>query len=44
MQREIGHYNLDIVIALGYCVQSPIAVLPPLHGTADFKKMGGGKI
>jgi len=38
VQREIGHYNLDMVIALGYRVQSPIAVLPPLHGTADFKK------
>lgn len=38
MQREIGHYNLDMVIALGYRVQSPIAVLPPLRGTADFKK------
>ena len=44
VQIEIGHYNLDMVIALGYRVQSPIAVLPPLRGTADFKKMGGGKI
>ena len=33
-----------VVLALGYRVQSPIAVLPPLRGTADFKKMGGGKI
>lgn len=44
VQREIGHYNLDMVIALGYRVQSPIAVLPPLRGTADFKKKGGKKI
>ena len=26
VQREIGHYNLDVIIALGYRVQSPIAV------------------
>lgn len=26
VQREIEHYNLDVVIALGYRVQSPIAV------------------
>ena len=26
MQREIDHYNLDMIIALGYRVQSPIAV------------------
>lgn len=44
VQREIGHCNLDMVIALGYRVQSPIAVLPPLRSTADFKKLGGGKI
>lgn len=26
VQREIDHYNLDMIIALGYRVQSPIAV------------------
>ena len=26
VQREIEHYNLDVIIALGYRVQSPIAV------------------
>ena len=26
VQREIDHYNLDMIIALGYHVQSPIAV------------------
>ena len=26
VKREIDHYNLDIIIALGYRVQSPIAV------------------
>lgn len=26
VQREINHYNLDMIIALGYRVQSPIAV------------------
>jgi hypothetical protein len=26
VKREIDHYNLDMIIALGYCVQSPIAV------------------
>ena len=26
VQREIDHYNLDVIIALGYRVQSPIAV------------------
>lgn len=26
VQREIDHYNLDVIIALGYRVQSPVAV------------------
>ena len=26
VKREIEHYNLDVIIALGYRVQSPIAV------------------
>ena len=26
VQREIDHYNLDMIIALGYRVQSPVAV------------------
>jgi hypothetical protein len=26
VQREIEHYNLDVIIALGYRVQSPVAV------------------
>ena len=26
VQREIDHYNLDMIIALGYRVQTPIAV------------------
>lgn len=26
MQREIDHYNLDMIIAIGYRVQLPIAV------------------
>ena len=26
VQREIDHYNLDVIIALGYRIQSPIAV------------------
>lgn len=26
MRRNIDHYNLDMIIALGYRVQSPIAV------------------
>ena len=26
VKREIDHYNLDMIIALGYRVQSPIAV------------------
>ncbi|MCR5362637.1 MAG: virulence RhuM family protein [Bacteroidales bacterium] len=26
VQREIEHYNLDVIIAVGYRVQSPIAV------------------
>lgn len=26
VQREINHYNLDMIIALGYRVQSPVAV------------------
>ena len=26
VQREIDHYNLNMIIALGYRVQSPIAV------------------
>jgi hypothetical protein len=26
VQREIEHYNLDMIIAIGYRVQSPIAV------------------
>ncbi len=25
VQREIDHYNLDVIIALGYRVQSPVA-------------------
>lgn len=26
VKREIDHYNLDMIIALGYRVQSPVAV------------------
>ena len=26
VRRNIDHYNLDVIIALGYRVQSPIAV------------------
>ena len=26
VQREIDHYNLDMIIALGYRVQSPITI------------------
>ena len=26
VKRNIDHYNLDVIIALGYRVQSPIAV------------------
>ena len=28
VRRNMDHYNLDMIIALGYRVQSPIAVVP----------------
>ena len=43
VQREIDHYNLDMIIALGYRVQSPIAVrLEQMQGIwAAPASMGG---
>ena len=31
--RDVAHYNLDVIIALGYRVQSPIAVRFRVHPT-----------
>ena len=36
VRREIDHYNLDVIIAIGYRVQSPVAT--------RFKAVGNGKI
>ena len=39
VQREIDHYNLDMIIALGYRVQSPIAVsCMGFHGLGESRQ------
>ena len=43
VQRAIDHYNLDMIIALGYRVQSPVAVRFRRWATQRLLKQGGNR-